>query len=389
MDTAKVKARAYKLALAIAIIRNKPASMSALEFTKLLQLNFTNSFIDNRTVIQNLEKNILTLTQELSVLKLQEKIINEIPFEALQITATLSETIEHSLLFHKTSDTNQAKLKTYQQVKEEARNYDANLKFLSDIIKLKTLSKDFQMNEDTLTILKTLKDTIEQIRFFFQSYDEEDPKSKAEIMSDKKSDASFVEDDSAFAESTTLFFITQEFEQPDEIYCLFPLDTLLHGLQMVVNIFQIEWLYYFRNDMLVIFHEFIEFLIKFIIECDDLKIHESKIECACNMLINLSMCDYLLDFILDAMIVTLKTVSTYLRESEDKENNEALILNTSFILECLDSIINLRSLSYNTKINAELKKNLNELLNFVFIELSDSYPFLAIRIAKLIELNKK
>ena len=53
----------YKVALAIAIIRNKPKNISAQEFTKLLQMNFSKAYLDNKAVIKALEKTVLSLTQ--------------------------------------------------------------------------------------------------------------------------------------------------------------------------------------------------------------------------------------------------------------------------------------------------------------------------------------
>jgi hypothetical protein len=50
----------------------------------------------------------------------------------------------------------------------------------------------------------------------------------------------------------------------------FPLDSLVHALQIFLNIFQIEWLYYLRSSLLDSLNDFIDEIIKFILECDEL-----------------------------------------------------------------------------------------------------------------------
>ena len=109
------------------------------------------------------------------------------------------------------------------------------------------------------------------------------------------------------------------------------------------------------------------------------------------MLICLSSCDYLLDHLLMSIIFGLQNSSIYLCENYAiertiPENENFLLQNTISLLECFDSIINIRSLGNYTKIDSNVKNDLNKLLNTIFIQLTDIYPILAIKMAKSMQM---
>jgi hypothetical protein len=121
------------------------------------------------------------------------------------------------------------------------------------------------------------------------------------------------------------------------------------------------------------------------------------------MLIILSTCDYIVDNLLDLVVYGLQNLTQYLCESihssllpankehenEIKAKNEYLIDNCVDLLECLDRILQIRHLQYYPKLSSNTISNLNKFLEFVFINLTDVYPLLAVRLTKLLQfLNK-
>ena len=109
------------------------------------------------------------------------------------------------------------------------------------------------------------------------------------------------------------------------------------------------------------------------------------------MLISLSACDYLLEHLFKSILFGLQNSATYLCDNyvaantnDDDEN--ILLQNMISLLECLDSIINIRNLDNFTKISSNIKLDLNKFLNTIFIQLTDIYPILAIKMAKSIQM---
>lgn len=120
------------------------------------------------------------------------------------------------------------------------------------------------------------------------------------------------------------------------------------------------------------------------------------------ILIVLSTSDCLLNPILFAIINTLKIVIEYLSdlyrflqlneslENGDKQSKKTeldnLCENCVVLTECVYSIVRLRQLDYYTPISTHIKKNLNQILNNLFINLTDTFPLIAIQLSKLIQL---
>jgi hypothetical protein len=106
------------------------------------------------------------------------------------------------------------------------------------------------------------------------------------------------------------------------------------------------------------------------------------------MLICLSSCDYLLDHLLSSILFGLQNSCSYLCDNLSIEISalNTLLENTMALLECLDSIINIRNLGNFTKIDSNVKIDLHKLLNTIFIQLTEIYPVLAIKMAKTIQI---
>lgn len=107
------------------------------------------------------------------------------------------------------------------------------------------------------------------------------------------------------------------------------------------------------------------------------------------MLVCLSSCDYLLDHFFKSVIFGLQNSITYLCDnyiSNTDDNINVLLQNTISLVECLDSVINIRNLGNFTKIDSDVKLDLNKFLNKVFIQLTDIYPILAIKMVKSIQM---
>lgn len=115
-----------------------------------------------------------------------------------------------------------------------------------------------------------------------------------------------------------------------------------------------------------------------------------------------STSDCLLNQVVFAITNTLKIVIEYISDlnrflqiNENKEGDEKnskkkeldnLCNNCTILTECLSSIVSLRQIEYYTPINEQIKENLNQILNNLFINLTETFPLIAIQLSKLIQL---
>ncbi len=118
------------------------------------------------------------------------------------------------------------------------------------------------------------------------------------------------------------------------------------------------------------------------------------------MLTCLSMCDWLLEYILNSILFGLENFIVYLCDFNSTTTitghddsvminsaiEEASIENCLLILDTFDSIIRFRLLDNYTCLNENLKQNLGKTLNLIFIKLTELHPLLAIEMAKIIQL---
>jgi hypothetical protein len=80
------------------------------------------------------------------------------------------------------------------------------------------------------------------------------------------------------------------------------------------------------------------------------------------------------------------------KESENEVlqlRNEYLIDNCVDLLDCLDRIVQIRLLQYYSNLSPNTIQSLNKLLDFMFINLTDVYPLLAVKLTKLLQILHK
>ena len=268
--------------------------MNASKFTKLIQFSFRESYDANKEIISQLKESLLKCKQENYLLKnkatasTSQSLINSSHPSALDQINSLN----HSK-FAQSNENLINKFQSINQYTKMKQNYEQNIEFLTNLIKLKIIGKNFQLDENVETIIATLRQFLEQIRYFFL-YDHELllERDNDQIISQKSQSQQpncSLDDSginfsysSSYFDSTlnktkqSLFQVepkqqTSSFEKNEEIIVFkFPYDSLVHALQIFLNIFQIEWLYYLRSNLLDSLNDFIDELVKFILECDEL-----------------------------------------------------------------------------------------------------------------------
>ena len=373
--------------------------MSAVQFTKLIQFTFRESYNSNKEIISQLKDSLLKCKQENYVLK-NKDLINKTE-NLLNVQQDIGNHLNLSQC--KTNENMASKFVNINQYTKMKENYEANIEFLTNLIKLKIIGKNFQLDEKVETIIETLKKFLEQIRYFFLL----NKNKEIDVVEASHADLGInmsLDLDSTFNDQHD----NSKMEEDIVKQLTFPFDSIVHALQIFLNIFQIEWLYYLRSNLLESLNDFIDELVKFILECDELtqvrlfkftfsfnlflflfKVNKQRIECATQMLICLSSCDYLLDHLLRSVIFGLQNCCSYLCDNHSRieiNNLNILLENTISLLECLDSIANIRNLGNFTKIDSNVKIEMHKFLNTIFIQLTDIYPILAIKMARTIQI---
>jgi hypothetical protein len=119
----------------------------------------------------------------------------------------------------------------------------------------------------------------------------------------------------------------------------------------------------------------------------------AKLACCNQILIVLSTSDYLLNSVLVSIIENLQIVIDFLCEkasrpdpANEKAELENIANNCIELCNCVDSIVKIRLLDNYTPINTQIRAHLTKFLNSVFINLTDTYPLIAIQLSKLIQL---
>jgi hypothetical protein len=74
---------------------------------------------------------------------------------------------------------------------------------------------------------------------------------------------------------------------------------------------------------------------------------------------------------------------------EIKLKNGYLIENCIDLLDCVDRILQIRLLKYYSHLNSSLIDSLKNLIDFMFINLTDLYPLLAVKLTKLLQILNK
>lgn len=221
------------------IIRNKPKNWTVKQYMQLLQSSFISSFQTNSEKITEL-KHLLFITRKKLFLE-QNKDLFQNKANSTTATSTTTTTKSPNLedLFQKFQEL-QAKESKVAQLENVTAQFNSNLDFLTNLIKLKTIDKNFRMNENSNElIMQCLSSFLDQLQHFFF---------KTSLLTDS-------ENISPEASKTK----TQSSQLS------IPIDSLLHGLQVFLNVYDIEWLYYFRGTLIERIETFIKNLVKFII----------------------------------------------------------------------------------------------------------------------------
>jgi hypothetical protein len=121
------------------------------------------------------------------------------------------------------------------------------------------------------------------------------------------------------------------------------------------------------------------------------------------MLVIFSTSDYLINKVLAFIVKAFQSVVGFLSDvkasasqsslrqdscqtQEITEQIEQVTFNCSHLCNTCESIVKIRLLDNFTPINPQIKRMLNMTLNEIFINLTDSYPLIAIQFSKIVQL---
>jgi hypothetical protein len=236
--------------------------MTAKQFTKLLQFSFRESYNENKEIISKLKDSLLKCKQDNYLLKNKDLDLDKSQTNDPNVQNYLNYTQFKS----KNIANSFANIDQYIKMKQ---NYELNMEFLINLVKLKIIGKNFQLDENVETIIETLKQFLEQIKYFFlfdynKTFENNEQQTtdisqtQQQLSQQSKADSgismSYASSASSYFESSTFNETNESFKQKekrnddndDEIrfFYSFPYDSLVHALQIFLNIFQIEWLYY-------------------------------------------------------------------------------------------------------------------------------------------------
>jgi hypothetical protein len=216
---AKYKAVQLKIALAIAIIRNKSNELTLDEYINLLASTFCKSFVENREQISRL-KLLLFESKKEAFYRENSNILSEMSLSS------------HNNELFRQQISSEAFLKEINKqiqspIIHDSLNHDQflqSINFICNICKLKTFSKNFRLTENhNDTILECLTYLFKQIGYFLHCYLKQDENQK--VLS-------------------------------------FPIESIFHAIQLFINIFEIEWFYYMRDNLLGLINSLVKSLLE-------------------------------------------------------------------------------------------------------------------------------
>ena len=212
-----------KIALSIVIIRNKPENIKIRDYVHLLQTTFCKCFKRNSEQIVELKALLLETRKQLFIAE------NRQVFKA-QESDEKKNSIESLIDKFKKLQTEQNKFLRLDYLNAELTS---NANFMSNLIKLKSIEKNFTLNKTTTELIIDCSSLfLNQIQFFFF---------KSKLVSC----------------GTT----------PNELdLSPIPIDGLLHSLQVFLNVYSIEWVYFARSSLIGIIEQLIDSLTQFILK---------------------------------------------------------------------------------------------------------------------------
>ena len=201
------------------MIRNKPENVPIESYVKLIQANFTASYKKNSDQIVELKQLLLEAKKQIFMLTIKPDPFgledNKTKFENYLKNLELSE---------------QKALKCDEWQKTQCQ-FGSNIEFMSNVVKLKSVQQSFRLNEsDKEVILECLVAVLNQVKCF--------------ILSSSNKKAS---------------------NDPNFLPISFPFESILHSVQLFLNVFEIEWLYYLRHRLVDPIVDFIDELVAFIL----------------------------------------------------------------------------------------------------------------------------
>lgn len=149
----------------MSIIRNRPKDLSLDEYLQLLRVNFSKTNEKYSEQILNLKHSLLDAKKEILYLKIKDQINNANSLDSAIGSA------------HNFQSTNQNENKTSDKKYNELNSqFSSNIEFISNIIKLKTIDKNFRSNQeiDQETVLECLIQLLKQFSTFLFQYDFEE-----------------------------------------------------------------------------------------------------------------------------------------------------------------------------------------------------------------------
>lgn len=225
----------YKIAISLAIIRNKPENISLDHYLKLLRINFSQIHGQFSNKIHDLKLKLLEAKREIFYLKNKELLDKN------------DDQID-SWLKKKEIEINSDPLRLAEQ-------YKLNLEFITNIAKLKAINKNFKFDE-TINH-QMLKDCLSQlighIRVFLFEYGFKDDHN--------------LNEQSSLIVTDTIESVNQSQSFQKELNSFsklaFPMESILHGIQVFVNLFDVEWFYSIRSLLIDQIVSFIDQIVKF------------------------------------------------------------------------------------------------------------------------------
>lgn len=242
--------------MALVIIRNKPENLKLEDFLKLLQAKFVHTFQRQGDEIKILKLKLLESNKEIFELKNNN---NNNLFTTPSTTDSDSRSSvepknkSNPYFLHEEITKNTDPIKMSQMLK----SFCSNIEFVANLVKLKEVERNFKLNKiDQELILDWLKIFLEQLHgFFFQmNFEGDETIDQSRILKDI---------------TNCYENVQNSFQAKSSIPVLsFPIESILHGVQVFLNIYQIEWLYYLRNKLIDSIVPFIDDIVDFMIHND-------------------------------------------------------------------------------------------------------------------------
>lgn len=244
---AKLKSLELKTALAIAIIRTRPAEFTLEEYIQIMRAKFYQVYETHHDEIESLKLKLFEAKKEIFNLRLRSSSSSG---DGLLVTPPLSSnTFDDSSFTTATATTSQIgqlssgdRKLNENKIVQALEVLNSNVSFISNLVKLKgveTMLREGVASEDE--IAEWLKIFLTQIERFFFDADLANQPCSAENT------------------STTISF---------------PYESLLHAMQVFLNAYQIEWLYHLRSRIIDQIVKFVDRLVHF---CVDYESGENKV----------------------------------------------------------------------------------------------------------------